>query len=140
MAIGHVRPARARAPIIPGKVLDKVVLDALAIADTPLGAYDIAESLRHGGWHVAMASLYRSLDRLCAEERIEKVVTIAAFRIKDVRHALLMICVKCGVTTPLAVPSCYQTLENAVGGTGFSIAKLALEAAGLCKTCSERTA
>ena len=88
IVVGHVRPARVRAPSIPGKVLDELVLDALAAADTPLGACDIAERLRHGGRHVAMISLYRSLERLCAEEQIEKVATITAFRIRDVPHAL----------------------------------------------------
>lgn len=136
ITLGHVRPPRARAPILPGKPVDRLVVDTLAGIDKPLGAYDIAERLQRDGCRIPMISLYRSLDRLCNAERVEKVATIAAFRIRDVPSALLVICIRCGATIPLPVPACYRALEVAATRTGFSIGKLALEAAGLCPDCS----
>jgi len=123
---------------MPGDTLDALVIEALASAPSPLGAYHLADALRQQGHRPAMMSLYRSLDRLCAGRRVERVATLAAFRIRDVPNAALMICVECGATCSLAVAAERAALEDAIAGTGFMIGTLVIEAIGLCPACGDR--
>lgn len=133
------RPGRKRAPARPGPVLDRELLEILSASEVPLGAYEIAARLGEDGRHVVIMSVYRSLDRLCARQQVEKVEMTSAFRIKDAARAVLMICVECGRTRSLLLPDHHRAIELALAEAGFAINRLALEAAGTCRQCRTRT-
>ncbi len=93
------RVVRKRAPVFPGPMLDQTLIDLLTQADVPLSAYDLASRLRERGRQMAVMSIYRALDRLCATNAIEKVETLSAYRVKDIPNAILTICPEtCGMT------------------------------------------
>ena len=129
------RSSRKRAAIVPGALLERILLDILANDDVPLSAYALAAGLRAHGRAVPMPSIYRALDRLVSNGAIERVETRSAYRIRDKVEAVLMICVLCGRTTSLAVPAEHQSLMLALRDQAFAIHGLALEATGLCSTC-----
>ncbi len=131
------RPARKRASPCPAPQLDPALLDILAQSEVPLSAYDLVSRLRDRGRHVVVMSIYRALDRLRTQQRIEKVEMLSAFRIRDSPQAILMICVACGRTRALSVPVQHDALDQAMANAGFAASGIAIEAAGLCRDCSK---
>lgn len=131
---GH-HTIKKRAPVFPGAAMDKKIVEVLGRSEVPLSAYEVADHLRERGHHIAMMSIYRSLDRLCGRQRAEKVETLSAFRLKDASKAVLMICISCGRTSALPAPAQLDTIERAVKRTGFEGARLAVEIIGYCAEC-----
>jgi Fur family zinc uptake transcriptional regulator len=119
-------------------MLDRALVDLLTQAPAPLSAYDLAAGLRKGGRNMAVMSIYRALDRLCARDMVEKVQTLAAYRIKDVSDSILTICTSCGRTRPLPAGALRAALHAEIDQAGFSLRFLAIEAAGLCVHCRQR--
>jgi Fur family zinc uptake transcriptional regulator len=126
---------RKRAPILPGSVLDELILEALGGCDVPLGAYAIAGCLRDRCRPSNVMAIYRSLDRLAKRGLVERVESLSAYRLRTTAQAVLLACSQCGTTTPLPVIGEFQRIEQAVKSTGFAIDKLALEAVGVCEQC-----
>lgn len=129
------RPVRKRAAVTPANLMDRAVIDLLAKAEVPMSAYELTAGLRERGRPMAAMSVYRSLERLCSCEVVEKVEKLAAYRIKDVPKAVLTICVSCGRTRPLAIPDLHGALEQRVAEAGFYAFSVALEIAGRCAEC-----
>jgi Fur family transcriptional regulator, zinc uptake regulator len=129
------RGRRKRAPILPGSVLDGLILEALGGTDVPLGAYDIAGRLRDRCRPSNVMAIYRSLNRLAKRELVERVESLSAYRLRTASQAVLMACSQCGTTTTLAISSEFRSIEKAVRDAGFLLDKLALEAVGLCEQC-----
>jgi Fur family zinc uptake transcriptional regulator len=123
---------RKRAPSFPAGLLDSSLLELLSQAERPLSAYNLVSLLREKGRQMAVMSVYRSLERLCARGLIDKVEMLSAFRIRDVPKEALLICIDCGATQPLAVSDLRDALMQRVAHTGFSPGTIALEVAGLC--------
>jgi Fur family zinc uptake transcriptional regulator len=135
---GGARRLRKRAPSFPADLLDSSLLELLSQAERPLSAYNLVSLLREQGRQMAVMSIYRSLDRLCARGLIDRVEMLSAFRIRDVPKAALLICIDCGTTQPLAVSDLRDSLMRRVAYTGFSPGTVALEVAGLCPACGGR--
>jgi len=131
------RRLRKRAPSFPAGLLDSSLLELLSQAERPLSAYNLVSLLREQNHQMAVMSVFRSLDRLCARGLIEKVEMLSAFRIRDVPKAVLLICIDCGATQPLAVSDMRDVLMQRVAHTGFSPGMIAFEVAGLCAACGE---
>lgn len=129
------RPRRTRAEILPGVVLDGLIVELLGLTEVPLGAYPIADLLRERGRSGHIMAIYRSLDRLCKRGVIERVESLSAYRLHTTSEAVLLACTRCGTTTTLPVPSEFDAIVAAVRGTGFALGKLALEAVGVCGFC-----
>ena len=129
------RRPRKRATIVPGAVLDGLVRDALAETAVPLSAYDIAHCLRRQDGPSNMMSIYRSLNRLCERQVVERVETVSAYRLRDVPGAILMTCTQCRATTPVAANQEESRLRSTIADTGFLLSKLVLEATGICGRC-----
>lgn len=129
------RPRRKRAAILPGSVLDELIVEALGTTDVPLGAYAIADHLRENGRSSNIMAIYRSLDRLAKCEAVERVESLSAYRLRTTSQAVLMACSRCGTITPLPIPSEFYGIEQAVRAAGFALDKLALEAVGVCGEC-----
>ncbi len=133
------RVIRKRAPAVPAAMMDRTLIDLLTQTDVPLSAYDLAAGLRGLGREVAVMSVYRALDRLCATDAVEKVATLSAYRVKDIPKAILTICLSCGRTQPIPAPDLHDQLERVVLAAGFMPGSTAIETTGLCPQCRART-
>ncbi len=118
-----------------------LVLEALAEAAVPLGAYDILDRVRGRGVR-APAQVYRALERLRDLGLVHRVETLNAF--VPCRHAhenaqgpvILVICDHCGATR--------ETEDRAIGGRlhalaatqGFLVQSSSLELRGTCSACA----
>ena len=127
--------ARARAPVCPGPVLDELVVAALADQLAPLSAYTLVERVRERGQHCHVMAVYRSLDRLCARDLVERVESLSSYRLRTAAGAVLMVCAQCGAATALPIADQHAQLWASVTATGFTIRKLVIEAVGLCRDC-----
>lgn len=132
---GQDRVHRKRAPILPGPVLDELILETLGGTDVPLGAYAIAGRLRERCRPGNVMAIYRSLERLAKRGRVERVESLSAYRLRTAAQAVLMACSHCGITTPLQIPPEFQSIEQKVRDAGFALDRLALEAVGTCEQC-----
>lgn len=124
-----------RAETLRGSILDELVIEILGVTNVPLGAYSIAERLRERRRSGNMMAIYRSLDRLCKRDVIERVESLSAYRLRTAAGAVLMACARCGTTTPLPVEAEFSAIDKAVRDAGFLLNKLALEAVGICASC-----
>ncbi|RZF60689.1 hypothetical protein EWE75_21690 [Sphingomonas populi] len=129
------RLPRDRNPPYRADQLDTDLLRVLAASEIPLSAYEIATRLRESVRHVMAVSIYRSLHRLCAEQRVERVEMVSGFRIKDAPASVLAICAQCGRTVSVTVASEHAAIERAIAAIGFVVGKVALEASGICSKC-----
>lgn len=129
------RPWRKRAPVCPGWLVDQSVSGILQRSQVPLSAYDLVARVREDGLRITVTAVYRSLDRLCLRQQVEKVEMVSAYRIKDRPKALLMICMGCGRTTSLSVASHYDAMIQLMMEAGFSPDRVAIEASGICRDC-----
>ena len=132
---GRERVRRKRAPILPGTVLDELILETLGDTDVPLGAYAIASRLREQCRPGNVMAIYRSLERLAKRRQIERVESLSAYRLRTASQAVLMACSNCGSTNPLPILPEFRSIEQAVRESGFALDKLALEAVGVCEQC-----
>jgi len=62
----RVHAAFASAPSFPAGLLDSSLLELLSQAERPLSAYNLVSLLREQNHQMAVMSVFRSLDRLCA--------------------------------------------------------------------------
>ena len=134
---GAARPARRRAPVCPGPELDRLVIAALGDEPAPLSAYALVERVRERGQHCYVMAVYRSLDRLCTRDLVERVESLSSYRLRTASDAVLMVCAQCGAATALPIAEQHAQLWASVTATGFAIRKLAVEAVGLCGNCRE---
>lgn len=132
---GQEGARRKRAPILPGSVLDALILETLGGTDVPLGAYAIAGHLREQCRPGNIMAIYRSLERLARRGQVERVESLSAYRLRTAAQAVLMACSQCGTTRPLSVLSEFNSIAQAVRDAGFALDKLALEAVGVCEQC-----
>ncbi len=132
---GGGRFSRRRGQVFPASALDEAIMILLAQAVVPLSAYDLVELLRQQGRRVVAMSVYRSLDRLCARDMIHKVEMLSAYRIRDVKQPVLMICIGCGSALPFAAAELHQILSERLAREGFTPSRIAFEVAGLCTQC-----
>jgi len=126
---------RKRAAKMPGAELEHLILGLLGQDTVPLSAYQLLAALRDRGRPVPVMSIYRALDRLIARDQVQRVGTLAAFRIKDQDRAMLVICVQCGQTTAVPVPDLYAALRRIVADRMFTPTDLVIEASGRCASC-----
>lgn len=133
------RQQHDRAPILPGSLLDELIVIVLGDADVPLGAYAIVDRLRERCRLGNVAAVYRSLDRLSNRMLIERVESLSAYRLNTASQAVLMVCSGCRATKPLLIHPEFQSIEGAVRINGFKLDKLVVEAIGVCESCRKKS-
>jgi Fur family transcriptional regulator, zinc uptake regulator len=129
------RLSRRRAPAFPATALDQAVLATLVRYDMPLSAYDLVDRLGEQGRRVVPMSVYRSLERLCARDLVQKVEMLSAYRVKDVARPILMICIRCGSIQSHDASDLHEALGESLGDSGFTPRRVAFEVAGICSEC-----
>ncbi|MFA7588663.1 MAG: transcriptional repressor [Novosphingobium sp.] len=117
------------------------VFGALAAAERPASAYDIAESVSAlRGKRVAANSVYRILDlfvRTNLARRIESANAYLANSHPGCRHdCIFLICDSCGKTVHIDDDSLTGALIRAARNAGFADVRPVVELRGHCADCS----
>lgn len=126
--------------------LRRDVLESIAMAARPLGAYDIAERLSAGDRRVAAVSVYRALDFLTENGLVHRIASRNAFVSCAHDHAageglVFLICRSCGTIDETTSPEVEDGLGRTLARAGFRPESRILEVEGECGTCLEhRTA
>ena len=115
------------------------MLQIVAAAGRPLGAYDVLELLAAERGRVAPPTVYRSLDFLVEQGLVHKVLSVngfvacsAAARPHD---AQLFICGTCGSSVEVARRPHAGVIENEAQSLDFTIESVVLEVRGCCSIC-----
>jgi Fur family zinc uptake transcriptional regulator len=122
--------------------LRRQVLDILARAPAPLGAYAIIEELsREQGKAVAPPTVYRTLDFFLENGFLHKVESRNAYapceHLGHRHHGILLICERCGRTDEIESPRFDKMLKETAAKAGFSAQRQVVEVEGLCETCGQ---
>ncbi|HLH48427.1 MAG TPA: Fur family transcriptional regulator [Roseiarcus sp.] len=120
--------------------LRRQVLDILAHAPAPLGAYAIIEALaRAQGKAVAPPTVYRTLDFFLEHGLLHKVESRNAYapceHIGHRHQGILLICARCGRTDEVESPRFDRMLHETAAKAGFSAQRQVVEVEGLCEAC-----
>ncbi|HLJ72055.1 MAG TPA: Fur family transcriptional regulator [Roseiarcus sp.] len=120
--------------------LRRQVLDILAHALAPLGAYAIIEGLsRAQGKTVAPPTVYRTLDFFLEHGFLHKVESRNAYapceHIGHRHQGILLICERCGRTDEIESPRFDKMLQETAAKAGFLAQRQVVEVEGLCEAC-----
>ncbi len=117
------------------------VLEALASATHPLGAYDLADELSKER-RLSAVSVYRSLEFLEEVGLIHRLSIRPAYVVCSHDHAadtatVFLICQTCGAVDEIASPELEHDLAAVSAHAGFRPERRALEVEGRCSACRD---
>ncbi len=119
-------------------------LEILLEAHRALGAYEVLERLAAEGFGSQPPVAYRALDFLVAEGLVHRIRRLNAFAAcmqpGAPHHPAFLICEGCGALAEGPGHEAAQALEAAAAVADFRIARVSLEATGLCAACREAAA
>ncbi len=121
------------------------VYRALAAAERPASAYDIAETVsRAENRRVAANSVYRILDVFVAANlasRVESANAYVANAHPDCRHdCIFLVCDACGQITHLDDDTITRGVREAASASGFQPVRPVIEVRGRCGACVQGAA
>jgi Fur family zinc uptake transcriptional regulator len=120
----------------------RAVLEALAEARRPLGAYDLIEAMRGpNGRAPAPIAIYRALDFLREHGFIHRLETLNAFIACPHRHdsgarVVFLICDHCRHVEEAVASSLNGALAALAKSHGFLAERQVVELAGSCRNCA----
>ena len=119
-----------------------LVLDQLADAAVPLGAYAILDQLRDQGFRAPL-QVYRALDKLVELGLVHRLESLNAFVACQHRHGkdhgltAFTICENCGAVHEFHDHEVADLLAERSRTAGFSPRKSTIEISGLCIDCDD---
>jgi Fur family zinc uptake transcriptional regulator len=131
----HAAPA---AELTPGR---RRILDVLAAAGRPLGAYEMIDRLAAAtGKRPAPISIYRALDFLVDNGLVHRLASRNAFLACGHGHAasepvVFLICDTCGEVKEATSAEIRTSLDGVASEAGFSARSRVIELAGECARC-----
>jgi Fur family zinc uptake transcriptional regulator len=117
------------------------VLEIVAEARAPVGAYDIIEKLADAGSRPAPITVYRALDFLMAEGLVHRIASRNAYLACNHSHDLgdavvFLICDGCGTVSEVSDDAVAGGLARAAARVGFAPGRAVLELSGRCAGCA----
>lgn len=124
--------------------LRRRILEGLAAADRPLGAYDLVERLGQER-RIAPISIYRGLDFLIEAGLIHRIATRNTYLPCSHDHApdeatVFLVCTLCGHVDEVPSPEVARGLDGTAAAAGFRPVARAVELEGECARCRTATA
>jgi Fur family transcriptional regulator, zinc uptake regulator len=118
------------------------VLELLARAKAPLGAYAIIDQLSQAqAKTIAPPTAYRALEFLVDNGFAFKIASTNAYAPCDHlghdHHGMLLICSRCGRTDEIESPRVDALLAETTSRVGFKPRRQIIEIEGLCGACGE---
>lgn len=119
--------------------LRRRVLEALAAAERPLGAYDLVERLGRER-RIAPISVYRVLDVLIEAGLIHRIATRNTYLPCNHAHeshaaTVFLVCSSCGGVDEVTSDEIAASLTGTAAATGFRPGARAVEVEGECAGC-----
>ncbi len=121
--------------------LRRRILKLVWDSHSPIGAYAILDRLRAEAIRrAAPPTVYRALDFLLEQGLIHRIESLNAYvgcDYPEQRHVTqFLICTACGAAQELADPSILARVKESAGNSGFHVARVNIEALGLCPRCT----
>ena len=119
----------------------EIVFGALRASDVPLSAYEILDlgDVRDQGLKAPL-TIYRALDKLCAQGLVHRIESLNAFVACDrgphAEPVGFMSCERCKKTVELPVGACEEILRSSAEANGFDLDKITVEISGRCTSCA----
>lgn len=116
---------------------ERVVLETLQAAATPLKAYQLLETLRDEGVRAPM-TIYRALGALIDRGLAKKITSLNAYTAAEGRAVAFIICRHCGRTEERRLSS--EQINNLFAPNSMPVEDVFIEAYGVCgrKSCQQR--
>ncbi|MEL6530662.1 MAG: hypothetical protein AAFQ27_11920 [Pseudomonadota bacterium] len=130
------RSAERKRPRKAGEI-DTQILGRIAQSDKPVKAYEIVRKSAIDGDPLLPVQVYRSLDRLKADGKIERVASLNAFVPSDTDRPLHFLCTDCGSVGTAEAHEAHGLLSELCSELGFSPREPHLEISGHCGHCEE---
>jgi Fur family ferric uptake transcriptional regulator len=120
----------------------RAVLAALADTTAFLSAQEIHARLRTQGERVGLTSVYRALQGLSEDGRVDVLRTPsgeATYRsCGSSRHHHHLVCDRCGATVEVEAPALERWVAQVAAEHGYRTPEHTLEISGTCSRCSGR--
>jgi Fur family zinc uptake transcriptional regulator len=118
------------------------VLEVVAEAKTPIGAYDIIDELAKDGTRPAPITVYRALDFLMDHAFVHRIASKNAYLACNHSHGsgamvVFLICETCGSANEISDGRIAVALATAAKASGFSVRAPVLELSGVCAECGK---
>jgi Fur family zinc uptake transcriptional regulator len=125
--------------------LRRQVLDIIATAPSPLGAYAIIDEMsRAQDKKVAPPTVYRTLEFFLEQGFLHKIESRNAYapceHLGHPHQGILLVCESCGRTDEVENARLGKLLKDAAARNGFSAKRQIVEVEGLCQTCLDGAA
>lgn len=134
------RPKTHRRPYRSPAVLDALVMTLLAESNQPLSAYDLARRSSDNGSRVTPAQIYRVLDRLETDSKIQRIELLSAWLPKRDGQQGFMVCRGCRSVEAFQIGAVQATVQRLCRAIGFSPTRSVFESWGLCAECDRQRA
>lgn len=120
--------------------LRRQVLEILARAGRPLGAYAIMDELaRARGKAVGPPTVYRTLELFVGIGCVVRIESRNSFVLCDApghdHHGMMLICKRCGRADEIESAELDHLLQETVSSSGFHLERQVVEVEGLCGGC-----
>ena len=117
---------------------EALVMHAIATANAPLSAYDIARATCRTGSPMVPAQVYRSLTRLIERGQVLRIESLNAYLRRDGESDACLICEDCNHVRMIAMPVLRACMGEVADGTGFAVEQCVIEVRGHCPDCLAR--
>ncbi len=118
----------------------RAVLDELAEDTTFRSAQQIHSAITSTGRDVGLATVYRNLQRLGAQENVDVVLSSdgeTLYRLcEESTHHHHLVCEQCGATEEVMTPQLEEAIDSLARQHGYSLRRHKVELYGLCPTCA----
>lgn len=118
------------------------VLEIIASAKKPMGAYDVLEALGEYMDNPKPPNAYRAIEFLVEQGFVHRIESLNAYVVCGVDHrhngSQFLVCDECGVVIEAHLCHLPQDLEKHVKTQGFSANRWNAEIHGICKDCARR--
>lgn len=117
------------------------LLDVLADAKQPLGAYSLLDALREHGFSAPL-QVYRTLDQLAARGLVHRLESLNAWTLCCADHhqdtPIFAICNDCGMVTEHLDETVAKTISALPLKNGFVPNRSIIEIYGQCNDCTDK--
>ncbi|TVQ33440.1 MAG: transcriptional repressor [Geminicoccaceae bacterium] len=124
--------------------LRRRILELIAAAGRPVGAYELKDQLGAERGPVAPPTVYRTLDFLDGQGLIHRIHSKNAYVVcaqaEAAHSAELLICRACGRVAELPCKALEQHLIDHAATLGFAVEAVCVEVAGICSDCRDKAA
>ena len=116
----------------------QAVLDELTRVNDFRSAQQIFEDLRTNGQHVGLATVYRSLQGLAEDGRIDALRSSEGESLYRICHHHHLVCRECGHAEEIEQSQIEAWVTSVAQGHGFANVEHSLELFGTCVSCQEK--